>query len=143
MADKAAGDADMRSLERKAEVTHTIFIFQESKRMLTFQTIAHSSYSNLVVLQKFRSKQRSPDALSLRFLAGPCQGMTFTKPGVILTVGRTKVNSIWIKDPAVSESHAQLKWTGTAWELTDVGSTNGTEVNGQRMTEGVHFCAFF
>jgi pSer/pThr/pTyr-binding forkhead associated (FHA) protein len=46
----------------------------------------------------------------------------------------TKANpSLHIKDDSVSERHALVSWTGTAWELRDVGSSNGTQVNGRKL----------
>ena len=45
-----------------------------------------------------------------------------------------------IKDPAVSEKHAEFSWEGTAWTLRDLGSSNGTAVNGCRLQgEGAAF----
>ena len=41
-----------------------------------------------------------------------------------------------VKDPSVSQKHAELVWTGAAWELTDLGSSNGTFVNGKELQEG-------
>ena len=34
-----------------------------------------------------------------------------------------------IKDPNVSERHAEIFWDGKAWNVRDLGSSNGTEVN--------------
>ena len=36
-------------------------------------------------------------------------------------------------DPAVSERHGAIAWTAEGWTLTDVGSSNGTLVNGERL----------
>jgi pSer/pThr/pTyr-binding forkhead associated (FHA) protein len=36
-------------------------------------------------------------------------------------------------DPAVSERHGVITWTVEGWTLTDVGSSNGTLVNGERL----------
>jgi hypothetical protein len=36
----------------------------------------------------------------------------------------------------VSELHAEVRWTGQSWELKDLGSTNGTYVDGQRLASG-------
>lgn len=36
-------------------------------------------------------------------------------------------------DPAVSERHAVIAWAADGWTLNDVGSSNGTLVNGERL----------
>ena len=45
-----------------------------------------------------------------------------------LTVGRH--GDICLHEPSVSREHAVLTWNGDAWRVTDVGSRNGTYVNG-------------
>lgn len=47
------------------------------------------------------------------------------------TVGRNAENSISINDGFVSGNHAEISFNQGAWWLMDVGSTNGTQVNGQ------------
>jgi len=46
---------------------------------------------------------------------------------------------VWIKgDQAVSQRHAEVSWNDAEkrWEITDVGSSNGTEVDGKDLLEG-------
>ncbi|KAK9902845.1 hypothetical protein WJX75_008406 [Coccomyxa subellipsoidea] len=78
-----------------------------------------------------------PAALTLTATAGPCEGTTYAKAGLLLTVGRTRASKLHIKDSAVSEKHAELRWEGGNWNLADVGSSNGTAVNGKKLTEGI------
>lgn len=54
-----------------------------------------------------------------------------------LTVGRTAASDFHIGDDAVSEAHAVLSWVpaDAEWTLTDVGSSNGTAVNGRGIRE--------
>lgn len=48
-----------------------------------------------------------------------------------LAIGRTKENDIVVDDPAVSEYHAYIKrYDDGRFVLGDLGSTNGTQVNG-------------
>ncbi len=43
-----------------------------------------------------------------------------------------------IKDETVSEKHGELKWNARkGWEIRDLGSSNGTSVNGEELSEGV------
>lgn len=41
-----------------------------------------------------------------------------------------------LNDPRASSLHAVLSWTGKDWELRDLGSRNGTFVNGRRLESG-------
>ena len=51
-----------------------------------------------------------------------------------LSIGKSSTNDLPIDDdPAVSRVHAVLEHVGPAWCITDVGSTNGTRVNGERL----------
>ena len=54
-----------------------------------------------------------------------------------LTVGRIEGNDVVVVDPRVSSRHATLKPAEDGIELTDNGSTNGTFVNGQRLSGSV------
>lgn len=47
------------------------------------------------------------------------------------TIGRNPENSIAINDGFVSGSHAEISFNQGSWWLMDVGSTNGTQINGQ------------
>lgn len=51
-----------------------------------------------------------------------------------ISVGRLPDNDIVVDDLLVSRRHAELRHTAGAWELTDLGSGNGTFVNGDRVT---------
>jgi pSer/pThr/pTyr-binding forkhead associated (FHA) protein len=50
--------------------------------------------------------------------------------GDVVTVGRSPENIIVIDHPSVSSRHAQLERSGQTYRLKDLGSTNGTRVNG-------------
>jgi len=54
----------------------------------------------------------------------------------LITIGRAPDNTIIIiDDPSVSSRHAQLQLVGEVYRLKDLGSTNGTRVNGIPVTE--------
>ena len=53
----------------------------------------------------------------------------------LLTIGRTDDNSLQIEDASVSTNHAQLEAVESGYLLTDLGSTNGTAVNGEPLEE--------
>ena len=49
------------------------------------------------------------------------------------TLGRSRQCDIVVDDPNVSRTHAELRPRGGSWVLTDLGSTNGSSVNGRRV----------
>lgn len=58
----------------------------------------------------------------------------FTLPGDAETIGRESKNDIVIPDINVSRVHAEIRQDESgAWILTDLGSTNGTFVNGRQI----------
>ena len=52
-----------------------------------------------------------------------------------IAIGRTPDNLVQIDDPSVSVRHAQLLLVGERYQLKDLGSTNGTRVNGETVAE--------
>lgn len=55
----------------------------------------------------------------------------------VLTIGRSPDCDLTLADLTVSWRHAELRWAGTGWVLADLGSTNGTRVNGWRAGPGL------
>jgi predicted component of type VI protein secretion system len=66
--------------------------------------------------------------------SGPTPGATFGLEGDQLIIGRDVTSSIAIGDAEVSRKHARLTFQGGKYVIEDLGSTNGTFVNGQRLT---------
>lgn len=56
--------------------------------------------------------------------------------GALAIVGRQSDCQILIDDNNVSRIHAEIRRTKDGWVVTDRGSTNGSMVNGQKITEG-------
>ncbi|MFE2726359.1 FHA domain-containing protein [Kitasatospora sp. NPDC059327] len=54
-----------------------------------------------------------------------------------LTIGRIPGSGLRLHDASVSRHHAELRREGDDWVLYDLGSTNGTHVNGLRVAGGV------
>jgi pSer/pThr/pTyr-binding forkhead associated (FHA) protein len=50
-----------------------------------------------------------------------------------VTIGRQSSCSIVIRDTNVSREHVQLRRRPSGWTLRDIGSTNGTKLNGVRV----------
>ena len=55
-------------------------------------------------------------------------------PGVTLTIGRGPTNVVVLHDQGVSRHHARLEFVNGSWFITDLQSSNGTFVNGARVT---------
>jgi pSer/pThr/pTyr-binding forkhead associated (FHA) protein len=55
----------------------------------------------------------------------------------LATIGRADGNTIQLDEVSVSGHHARLSRAGTDFFLKDLGSTNGTRVNGQAVTEAL------
>lgn len=53
----------------------------------------------------------------------------------IVMIGRSPLNQIVIDHPTVSMHHAVLLRTGDSYSLKDLNSTNGTQVNGDFVTD--------
>lgn len=75
--------------------------------------------------------------LRLRFLTGPRRGQQAVFSGPRVRVGRSRDNDLVLSDegaPQSSGHHAEAAVTAGGWWLTDLDSTNGTFVNGTRVT---------
>ena len=52
-----------------------------------------------------------------------------------LTIGRGLNNDVILEDTRVSRHHAQLRYRARRFWLSDLGSTNGTYINGEQVAE--------
>jgi len=63
-------------------------------------------------------------------VAGPFKGTIFEVPEGEVSIGRDPSNRLWVNDPALSRRHCQLVRTNGQFTVRDLGSRNGTLVNG-------------
>jgi predicted component of type VI protein secretion system len=56
-----------------------------------------------------------------------------------VTVGRIAENAIELSDPSVSSRHAELSASDGVYRIKDLGSTNGSQLNGSALTPGESF----
>ena len=88
------------------------------------------------LLRDLRAAAREPGASLGRLVViespggDPAQGRSFDLDA-ITTLGRDVNNAIVVDDPFASSEHAVLTYRGRSWYVEDLGSTNGTFVNGR------------
>jgi hypothetical protein len=73
--------------------------------------------------------------LSLVLRSGPGNGTRVAVNGTRLTAGRSSNCNLVVDDSTVSREHAAFVRRGETWWVVDLGSTNGTKVNGTRAAE--------
>lgn len=78
----------------------------------------------------------SPFGSATVVLQGPGGRVKYEISGDRTTVGRTKDNEVVLNDPAVSSHHCEFVTDPHGLSVRDLRSSNGTYVNGRRVTEG-------
>lgn len=66
--------------------------------------------------------------------SGPNTGKIYPLEATEIIIGRDASNVIAINDAEVSRKHAKLSLQNSAYVIQDLGSTNGTFINGQRIS---------
>ncbi|MEW6430091.1 MAG: FHA domain-containing protein [Myxococcota bacterium] len=67
--------------------------------------------------------------------AGPSSGQEFVLEGDEVVIGRAADNPVSIPDTSVSRKHALLRKSGDGWAVSDLGSGNGTLLNGEAVAD--------
>ena len=75
----------------------------------------------------------APGAIQLYFESGPLAGQSKTLSDDT-TIGRGSDNDIVLEEKTVSGHHCRVSLEGTGWVIYDLNSTNGTIVNGSKVT---------
>lgn len=70
---------------------------------------------------------------SLVFIAGPNTGRRYELTEGEYVIGRRSDCQVFVPDMRVSRQHARLRQNAGRWEIEDLGSNNGTCVNGARI----------
>lgn len=73
-------------------------------------------------------------AATLVVRQGPQAGMSYPLSGNQIVIGREEGMDIALQDPESSRRHALVSWRGGQFVIEDLGSTNGTFVNGIQIT---------
>jgi len=70
------------------------------------------------------------DSAMLVSLIGPNKGARYLLDSEVTRIGRATDNEIFLDDVTVSRKHAQVKKQARKFQLEDLGSLNGTYLNG-------------
>jgi hypothetical protein len=76
------------------------------------------------------------DAYALKFISGKYQGGEFPlKAEKALVIGRSSELDMVLVEDMVSRKHAKISWAAGRPVIEDMGSTNGTFVNGEKVKQ--------
>ncbi len=81
------------------------------------------------------SKTAGKPQILVTILAGPEQGQVFRIQKPITVIGRSTACDMVLSDPLVSRQHCQITLGMGGVNLRDLGSTNGTLLNGTKVSE--------
>jgi hypothetical protein len=91
------------------------------------RTMVYSAAGRVAEPLEERARVRTQTALLLldgkRLVVGPTGA----------TLGRSRQCDVVLNDPNVSRQHAEIRPRGGSWVLSDLGSTNGSSLNGRRI----------
>jgi pSer/pThr/pTyr-binding forkhead associated (FHA) protein len=86
------------------------------------------------ISQHLRRESSRSEAPAVAVTESPTQaGLTFRVTGPLI-LGRSPEADVVLQDPYASDFHVRLAFQGGEVRLHDLGSTNGTLVNGERVT---------
>nr|WP_241428923.1 FHA domain-containing protein [Agrococcus sp. ARC_14] len=77
----------------------------------------------------------SREASRIVVTSGPRAGLELDLPQTGLSIGRSSGSGLQIKDDYTSSNHAKIVRWRDQWVVQDLGSTNGTFVEGKRISE--------
>jgi transcriptional regulator with GAF, ATPase, and Fis domain len=84
---------------------------------------------------KYRAYRIESDMPALRAVAGPLKGAAFQVSAEEITIGRQASSQLCVGDPSVSRQHCIIEPSVAGLRIRDLGSNNGTFVNGKRVEE--------
>jgi hypothetical protein len=91
------------------------------------RTMIYSTAGRVAEPLEERARSRQETALLLmggkRLVVGPAGA----------TLGRSRQCDVMVDDANVSRTHAEIRPRGGSWVITDLGSTNGSRLNGRRL----------
>lgn len=89
------------------------------------------------VIKKDEPPFGSPYVLALAVIHGPDRHAIHRIVDTETRVGRSEEVDFVLGDPLVSDEHFSVRVNGNLYSLVDLGSTNGTLLNQNLITEGI------
>ena len=80
------------------------------------------------------ARRRPPTGASGVVLSGFYEGLEFLLDRDRVVVGRGRKADLALAEATISRAHAAIGWDGRGFYVEDLGSMNGTLVNGARVT---------
>jgi transcriptional regulator with PAS, ATPase and Fis domain len=110
----------------------------------TIQRAAKGGPHTVMLTRKGTSRSLLLQKAKLLLINGPEQGREILIDKDIFTIGAGSQNDLIVPDPASSRRHCEIRQREEGFLLRDLGSTNGTTVQGVRvcevyLTQGVEF----
>jgi hypothetical protein len=96
-----------------------------------------SAGSDTMVLRR-PAAAAAPDSARRAYLLVSTRGsrpVRFDLGGALISIGRASDNDVIVDDPLVSRHHCQLKLQHGAYGFADLGSRNGSTVNGEPVSQ--------
>lgn len=93
----------------------------------TREAPVHSGETSIISAEEADALRRHGGGFALIF---PDTGHTFPLIREVVMIGRFEGNDLVLADAGASRQHARLRRRGSTYYLVDLGSTNGTLVNG-------------
>ena len=90
------------------------------------QTRQISAAKGTAVLSQFLTRFQA----SIVILSGSAKGTEHAVDSERITIGRGPGTDLAFDDKAMSRQHAAVEFAGDGFRLCDLGSTNGTQLNG-------------
>ncbi|WP_099332800.1 FHA domain-containing protein FhaB/FipA [Actinomyces minihominis] len=87
--------------------------------------------------KKERKAALSRQPSKLMITDGPLTGTLIPLGTAPITIGRSPSSTLVLDDPYVSTRHAELRQLDGEWTLIDLGSTNGTFVEDERVFQPI------
>lgn len=131
-----------KKLEDSQKIKNSNAAVSENTRSSTDKRQAESSKTVMINSSGGeRTVILKPDSfgntLRLEILTGPNQGKRFDVSSSGASIGRKDSNSIIIAEDTVSGEHAIISYSDGSFFIRDLGSSNGTFINGKQISNSV------